>query len=85
MEGISGNFTFSISDHLAQFLIMPRKDNRLPKKHNICKRDLKNLDKEGLVAEVVSVNWPEVLDLEHADVNHSFNMLDNKVNEILDK
>ena len=40
-QGISGNFTFSISDHLAQFLIMPKADNRPPKKHNIQVRDLK--------------------------------------------
>jgi hypothetical protein len=43
-EGVSDNFTFSISDHLAQFLIMPRKDNRPPKKHNFQKRDLKTYD-----------------------------------------
>ena len=41
-QGISGNFTFSISDHLAQFLIMPRPDKRIPRKQNTLKRDLKN-------------------------------------------
>ena len=46
-QGVSGNFTFSISDHLAQFLIMPKKDLRSPKKHNIQKRDLKKYDKKN--------------------------------------
>ena len=30
-QGVSGNFIFSISDHLPQFLLMPREDNRPPK------------------------------------------------------
>ena len=62
-QGISGNFTFSISDHLAQFLIMPRRDNRHPKKHNIHKRDLKSYDKAELVSDVINTNWSEVLAL----------------------
>ena len=83
-QGISGNFTFSISDHLAQFLIMPRKDKRLHKKHNIQKRDLKNFDKESLVADVININWPDVLSVELGDTNFTFEMWDEKINEILD-
>lgn len=37
----SGNFTFSISDHLAQFLIVPTTEKRTPKIHNIKIRDTK--------------------------------------------
>ena len=84
-SGISGNFTFSISDHLAQFLVMPRKDNRPPKKHNIRKRNLKKLDKESLVADGININWPETISINRADINHSFNAFDDKINEILDK
>ena len=84
-QGVSGNFTFSISDHLAQFLIMPRPDNRLPRKQNIKKRDLKNYNKTSLVADVINVNWQETLDIEKGDINHSFDSFDKKVNEILDK
>ena len=83
-QGISGNFTFSISDHFAQFLIMPRKDNRPPKKHNIQKRDLRNYDKESLVADVL-IDWPKVLSTNLGDVNYSFDRFDQKINEILDK
>ena len=35
----SGNFTFSISDHLAQFLFVPSTEKRTPKVHNIKIRD----------------------------------------------
>ena len=34
-NGISGNFTFSISDHLPQFLILPGEMKTPPNKHNI--------------------------------------------------
>ena len=60
-QGVSGNFTFSISDHLSQFLLMPREDNRPPKRHNLFKRNLKNLSKENLVADLININWPKVL------------------------
>ena len=83
-EGISGNFTFSISDHLAQFLIMPRKDNRLPRKHNLLKRDFKKYDKAELVAEVININWPGILSLELGDPNHSYERFNKKINEVLD-
>ena len=84
-QGVSGNFTFSISDHLPQFLLMPQGIQRPPKHHNLMKRDLKNLDKEALLADVMDVNWPEVLSLDKCDPNHSFENLDNKINEIIDK
>ena len=84
-QGISGNFTFSISDHLAQFLIMPHPENRLPRKHNILRRDLKDYDKISLVADVININWHETLNIGKGDVNHSFYMFDKKMNEILDK
>ena len=38
LQGISRNFTFSISDHLPQFIYMPREDYRPPKNHNLFKR-----------------------------------------------
>ena len=84
-QGISGNFTFSISDLFAQFLIMPKKDTRPPRKHNILKRDLRNYDKVSLVADILNINWNETLSVELGDVNHYFDMFDQKINEVLDK
>ena len=49
-KSTSGNFTFSISDHLPQFLIIPHEINHPPKKHNIFKRK-KNFSREDLVAD----------------------------------
>ena len=83
-QGVSGNFTFSISDHLAQFLIMPRIDNRPPKKHNIQKRDFTNYDKTDLIGDIISINWHEVMSVELADTNHSFDMFYKKITDVLD-
>ena len=42
----SGNFTVGISDHLASFLIIPRKNqNHAPNKQNFFHRSMKNFDK----------------------------------------
>ena len=81
----SGNFTFHISDHLAQFVLVPSSDKRPPKVHNIMKRDTKNYVHEDLVADFISVNWDEVLELWKGDPNHSHERFNCKVNEILDK
>ena len=81
----SGNFTFSISDHLAQFLIVPSADKRPPKIHNIKVRDKRNYSHEELVADIINVDWGAVLQSERADPNHSFQQFNAKVNEILDK
>ena len=85
LEGVSGNFTISISDHLPQFLIMPRKNNHPPKKHNIQKRDIKSINKESLVADFLNTNWHEVLSIPKMDVNQSYACFDKSVNEIIDK
>ena len=82
---ISGNFTFSISDHLAQFLIIPSPEVRPPKIHNIKVRDTRNYSHAELVADIINVNWEEVLESDKADPNHSFLRFNDKVNEILDR
>ena len=63
---------------------MPRKDNCLPRKHNLLKRDYKKYDKAELVAEVININWPGILSLELGDPNHSYERFNKKINEVLD-
>ena len=45
---------------------------------------MKNINKEALVADVLDVNWTEVLAIEECDPNFSFERLDKKINEITD-
>ena len=54
--GTSGNLTLSISDHLAQFLIIPENYDCLPKKHNIYKRDTKNFDRENFLLGILNID-----------------------------
>ena len=75
----SGNFTFSISDHLAQFLIIPSTEVKTPKFHNIKVRDTKNYSHEELVADIINIDWREVLESDKADPNHSFQRFNEKV------
>ncbi|MEO2220739.1 MAG: reverse transcriptase family protein, partial [Nitrosopumilus sp.] len=84
-KGISGNITASISDHLPQFLIIPKENYHPPKKHNLFKRDMKNFDKETFVAELININWNTILSITKGDPNHSFDMFNNKINQLLDK
>ena len=55
-----------------------------PKRHNLMKRDLKNFNKEALLADVMNVNWPEVLSLDKGDPNVSFENVDKIIKEIID-
>ena len=82
---VSGNFTFSISDHLAQFLIVPSSKKNFLKKNKIMRRDMKNYCREDLVADVVNVDWPTVLEPWKNDPIHSFTNFDKKKDEILHK
>ena len=81
----SGNFTFSISDHLAQFLIVPSPDIRPPKVHNINICDTKNYSHADLVADVINTDWITVLEEDKADPNLSFQRFNKTINDILDK
>ena len=82
---ISGNFTVSISDHLPQFLIIPRGNCHPPKKHNIFKRDTKRFDKENFIAELINTDWNIVLSIAKGDPNYSFDMFNIKINEVMNK
>ena len=75
----------SISDHLAQFLIIPVEYNKRSKHHSKYKRDTKNFDEESFILDILDVNWKETIKTENNDPNFSFNEFENKVNSIIDK
>jgi len=87
---ISGNLTSSISDHLPSFAIFPISLNdSIPKKHNIFKRDFRNLKKpedlEQFKNEFTSKDWQEILQISQKDVDISFDNFYDTFTEILDK
>ena len=84
-EGISGNITLSISDHLAQFLIIPMNFGYVPSKIYLYKRDTKNFDRENFLLDLLDIDWSLVIKLEKEDPNYSFNLYENTLNTLLDK
>ena len=61
----SGNITVSISDHMPQLLKVPKIINRVLNKQKIYKRDIKNMDKENFIADIINVNWNTVIENEN--------------------
>ena len=85
LQGTSGNFTFSISDHLAQFLIIAENYGHIPSKSNFFKRDTKNFDKENFLLETSKINWDSVINTPKEDPNFSYNSFEKTLNSIIDK
>ena len=84
-KGISGNLTITISDHLAQFLVIPKKHPKIHKKQNIYKRDTRHFDRENFIADLLEIEWHSVLELDKNDPNISFNSFETRVNYIINK
>ena len=84
-ESISGNLTLSISDHFAQFLIIPHQTIKNPKYHNLYKRDMKNFDKIKFIDNVSNFQWQQILQLDEKDPNISFESFLNSLNSLIDE
>ena len=82
---ISGNLRTSISDHYAQFLIIPHIDRSSSLKQNLFKRDTTNFNNDKLIEEISAIDWYTELDIASRDINNSFILLEAKVNSIIDK
>ena len=82
----TGNLLLGISDHLPSFLVVPKANqNHTPKKHNIFKRDTKNFDRENFILDFLDIDWSSSLEADKKDVNHSFKIFFDKINELLDR
>ena len=84
-QGKSGNITLSLSDHLAQFLVIPLGTSFAPPKVSKFKRDTKNFDRENFFLDLLSIDWNEVINVEKRDPNHSFMQYFSTINSLIDK
>ena len=84
-EGISGNLTVKLSDHLAQFLIIPEDCHRSTKKLDFYTRDLKNFDRENFFHDIMEINWRDTLNYNNNNPNESLEVLLEKTNGIINK
>ena len=84
-QGISGNITSTISDHFAQFLIIPRDVNFEPGKNLQYKRNTRNFDRENFILDLLNIDWPKIINIQEEDVNKSFNVLETNLNNLIEK
>ena len=80
----SGNLTLSISDHLAQFLIIPLDVAYVPRKIYMYKRDTKNFDRENFFKDLNSIDWPSLLRVDLEDPNLSYNSYATTIESLVD-
>ena len=84
-QGRSGNLTISLSDHLAQFLVIPLDKCFTPPKISKFKRDTKNFDRENFFLDLLSIDWKEVIEIDKRDPNHSFMQYFTTINSLIDQ
>ena len=84
-EGISGNLTTRLSDHLAQFLIIPDECNHSPAKKHTTVFDIKNFDTEKFLDEIRQLPLPDFKAHHWTDPNHAFAVFYTKLQVIIDK
>ena len=83
---ISGNLTISISDHLAQFLIIPYQDTNIkPKSTHVFKRNYSKFNQEDFLLDLLSIDWEKHLQLNNKNVNYSFDEFLKIITTILDR
>ena len=85
-EAISGNLTYTIFDHLRQFLIMSSIfSDPSSSKSNIYERSWSNFNKEEFILNYFEKDWYFILNVEKNGFNHSFDNFLLKMNGLLDK
>ena len=84
-EGMSGNLTVALSDHLAQFLIIPLDTYLKPAKIEKFKRDTKKFERENFWLDLLEIDWLEIIHLEKEDPNFSFQQYFQTINSLIDK
>ena len=84
-KAISGNLTTRLSDHLAQFLIIPDDcDHDSEKKHTYI-HDLRNFDAAKFLEEIRELPLPDFKANHWSDPNHAFAVFYTKLKMIIDK
>ena len=82
--GKSGNLTLSISDHLAQFLVLPKSHVKNKVQNKTTYRDMSNFNKEQMLNDLSNIDWNSAIDLQKNDPSFSYNSFENTVNKIVD-
>ena len=84
-DGISGNLTLAISDHLAQFLLIQEETLKIPVSGNVYTRNLTNFDRENFLLDLLGIDWNEVIALENNNPNQSFNSFFDEIDSLVNR
>ena len=71
-NGTSGNLTVSISDHLAQFLIITESKEYQPKRNSAYIRYTSKFDRDDFVLDLYNIDLNSVIHIESKDPNICF-------------
>ena len=82
---IAGNLISLISDHHAQFLIIPNYTATQNSKNDVYKRNFKHFSSRKFIADLEKLNCDNILNVFEGNVNKSFQNLSNKITDILNK
>ena len=83
-NAFSGNIVTSISDHLAQFLLLPIDQSKTNNNKNIYQRNFKGFSQQIFFEDIQNLNWDNALELEKKDIDNSFDKLFLIVETLLD-
>ena len=84
-DGISGNLTLAISDHLAQFLLIQEETHKIPVSRNSYTRNLTNFDRENFLLNLLGIDWNEVISLDNNNPNQSFNLFFDEIDSLVNR
>ncbi|XP_057314785.1 uncharacterized protein LOC130655975 [Hydractinia symbiolongicarpus] len=79
----SGNLLSHISDHLPNFLIICKKQDR-KSKNKVYKRDYKNFDQKAFLADLTNCNMVDSLE-GTTDINSMYDFFHDKIGLLIDK
>ena len=80
---VSGNILSDISDHFSQFCILSSIVD--PPKENRKVRDFSKFSSRSFIADLIQVDWDEIIARGTDDINKIFSSFYNKLNKIVNK
>ena len=80
-DGISGNLTVGLSDHLPQFLFIHDEASKSGNPSHNLTRDFKNFNRENFLLDFLTIDFDEILN--HSDLNISFNTCMDQIDDLI--
>ena len=80
-EAYSGNFTLKLSDHLAQFLVIPISYHQVPQRKTQYTYDTKKFDPAKFLQDLKSTVWPTTINID--DPNPVFDEFKEKADNLI--